>query len=778
MSSRLLPLLLILGSAIAFAQQKVEPFDLADVTLLDSPFKAAMERNRDYLLSLEPDRFLHNFRVIAGLPPKAPLYGGWEGPTTGAGRCLGHYLSALSLQFRATGDRRFKERIDYIVAELALCQQANGDGFLSAQEGVREAFAELAKGKGDALFKSRVPWYIQHKMLAGLRDACLLAGNEQAKQVLIRIGDWAVETTRALDEAQFQIMMQREVGGIQEAVADGYAISGDPRHLALAQRFYHRKAQDPIANGEDKLAGVHANTQVPKDLGAARLYELTGDERSRGMAEFFWDRVVHHHSYVMGGNSEHEHFGAPDELAAHLGTETAESCNTYNLLKLTRHLITWEPKVEQADYCERALYNHILASQEPRQGMFAYFISLKPGHFRIFSTPQDSFWCCVGTGMENHARYGESIYFHDVASLYVNLFIPSELTWKEKGVVVRQETRYPESGEMKFTLTCAKPVRFALRLRYPGWATPGFSVAVNGESIPVAAQAGSYVAIDREWRDGDRIEAHIPLGLRTEATPDDPKKIAILYGPLVLGGQFGTEGIEPPIPYALNQTDYAQVPDPEVPVLVTNDRPVESWVEPVTGRPLTFRTKGVGRPSDVTLVPFYQQYYERSAVYWDVFSDAQWKQREAVYLAEQERRRAFEARLVDDFRPGEQQSETDHHLAGERTASGVGTSGRKWRHATGGWFSFDMKVPSDAPVDLRCTYWGSDGGNRIFDILVDGARLTTEALKAEQPGQHIEKTYALPLELTRGKQTVTVRFQAQPENVAGGVFGCQVLRRD
>jgi DUF1680 family protein len=776
MSSLLLPLLLLFLSGTAFAQHAVEPFDLADVTLLDSPFKAAMERNRDYLLSLEPDRFLHNFRVIVGLPPKAPLYGGWEAPTTGAGRCLGHYLSALSLQFRATGDRRFKERIDYIVSELALCQQANRDGFLSAQEGVREVFTELAKGKGDALFKSRVPWYIQHKMLAGLRDAYQLAACGQAKEVLVRIADWAVETTRALDDTQFQIMMQREVGGIQEAFADVYAISGEPRHLALAQRFYHRKAQDPIASGEDKLAGVHANTQVPKYLGAARLYELTGDERSRRMAEFFWDRVVHHHSYVMGGNSEHEHFGPPDEIAAHLGTETAESCNTYNLLKLTRHLITWEPKVEQADYCERALYNHILASQEPRQGMFAYFISLKPGHFRIFSTPHDSFWCCVGTGMENHTRYGESIYFHDAANLYVNLFIPSELRWKEKGVVVRQETNYPESGTVKLKLGCAKPVRFALKLRYPGWAAAGFRATVNGEAVTVDALPGSYVAIDREWHDGDTVEADIPLRLRVEPTPDDPKKIAILYGPLVLGGQLGTEGI--PIPYALNQTDYAQVPDPEVPVLVTDDRPVESWIEPVPGQSLTFRTKGVGRPNDVTLVPFYRQYYERSAVYWDVFTQAQWKQREAIYLAEQERRRVFEARIVDDFRPGEQQSETDHHLGGERTASGTGTSGRKWRHATGGWFSFDMKVPADAAADLLCTYWGGDGGNRTFDILIDGQRLTTEALKAELPGKHIEKTYALPVELTRGKNSVTVRFEARPENVAGGVFGCRTLRRE
>ena len=760
-----------IAPAIAF---HAEPFDLADVRLLDSPFRQAMERNRDYLLSLEPERFLHNFRKIAGLEPRAPIYGGWESPTTGAGRCCGHYLSALALQYRATGDARFKERIDYLVAELALCQKANGGGYLSAQEGLREAFAELAAGKGDALMKSRVPWYIQHKMFAGLRDAYWLAGNAQAKEVLRGLADWAVEITKALDDAQFQIMLEKEFGGIQETLADAYAITGDPRHLALANRFYHKKPQDAVASREDRLAGLHANTQIPKYLGAARIYELTGDEKSRGMTEFFWDRVVHHHSYVIGGNSEHEYFGEPDLLSTRLGTTTAETCNTYNLLKLTRHLFAWEPKVEYADYYERALYNHILASQEPRQGMFTYFVSLKPGHFKIYSTPFDSFWCCVGTGMENHAQYGASIYFRDAGSLFVNLFIPSELTWREKGVTVKQETRYPESGAIHFTVSCAKPARFAFKLRSPGWATPGLAVAVNDQPEPVAAAPGRYVTIEREWRDGDWIDAQIPLRLRTEATPDDPKKVAILYGPLVLGGQLGNDGL--PSPYARDQTEHTRTPDPDVPVLVTDGRPVAAWLEPVPGHPLTFRTKGVGRPRDVTLVPFHQQHYERYTVYWDLFSEADWKKREAIHLAEQEQQRALAARLVDEFRPGEQQSEADHHLRGEKTASGVGTSGRKWRHATGGWFAFDLKVLPDAPVDLVCTYWGSDGGNRIFDILVDDTLVTTEALKAEKPGEHLQKTYALPAALTKGKRSIMVRFQATPDHVAGGLFGCQILR--
>ena len=606
------------GGAVQPVLVAAESFDLRDVRLLESPFRQAMDLNGRYLLSLEPDRFLCYFRTNAGLKPKAQAYGGWEAPDSGAGRCLGHYLSALSLQFRSSGDSRFRERVDYIVSELALCQQPNG--LLTAQAGVKAAFAELAKGKGDALRNSRVPWYIQHKMCAGLRDAYVLTGSDEAKVVLIRMSDWAVEVTRALDETQFQLMLEQEHGGMREVLADVYTMTGNEKYLDLANRFSHTKIIAPLETGRDELPGLHANTQIPKLTGSARIYELTGDAKERDAAAFFWDCVVHHHSYAIGGDSDDEHFGPPDQLSRHLTAVTCETCNTYNMLKLTRHLFAWKPEVAYADFYERALYNQILASQEPGAGMFTYFVSLKPGHFRTYSTPTNSFWCCVGTGMENHAQYGNSIYFHGGDNLFVNLFIPSELTWKEKHIVMRQETRYPESDGVTFTLACPQPVQFTLNLRYPGWALPGLEIRINSEAVATSAKPGSFVLLRRLWHNGDKIEVKIPMGLRTETLADDPSKIAIFFGPLVLGGELGTEGL-PESLEARDQGMFRKVPDPEVPTLATGHKPIELWLKPVANQSLTFRTEGVGRPNDVTLVPFYREYYERYTVYWNVLNE-------------------------------------------------------------------------------------------------------------------------------------------------------------
>ncbi len=462
----------------------------------------------------------------------------------------------------------------------------------------------------------RVPWYIQHKMFAGLRDAYLLAGSAKARTVLLKMADWACAVTKGLSDAQFQTMLETEFGGMQEVLADIYAFSGDERFLDLARRFHHRKAEARIDGGRDDLAGTHANTQIPEYIGAARLYELTGNPRDRQLAEAFWDRVANHHSYVNGGNSDHEHFQEPDKLSRNLSPLTAETCNVYNMLKLTRHLFAWQPKVAYADFYEKALYNQILASQDPRQGMFTYYLTLTPGHSRVFSTPLDSFWCCVGTGMENHAQYGESIYFHDTDGIYVNLFIPSQLRWKEKGLVLRQETRYPENGSLRFTMNCAKPVRLALRIRHPGWADKELALSVNGRPVAVSSAPGEYAVVDRLWHDGDAIEARIPFGLRTEAMPDDARRIAILYGPLVLGGRLDTDPEAAQPIYTSNPAAPLKEATAEVPTLAVAGRPVSQWVEPVAGQPLTFRTKGAGRPRDVVLVPFYSQYYEHSAIYW------------------------------------------------------------------------------------------------------------------------------------------------------------------
>jgi DUF1680 family protein len=601
----------------------VELFDLSEVKLLDSPFKQAMDLNASYLLSLEPDRFLHYFRVNAGLKPKGPAYGGWEAPTTGAGRCLGHYLSSLSLQYRASGDSRFKERVDYVVSELAICQQTNG--FLSAQTNLAEAFAVLAVGHGDALLKSRVPWYIQHKMFAGLRDAFCLTGNQQARQILIRLADWAVAVTANLTREQFQTMLKQEYGGMLEVLVDVYALTGDRKYLELARRFQDDATFSPLGAKMDKLAQKHANTMIPKLTGAVRLYELTGDAPERAAAEYFWNEVVDHHTYAFGGNSDREHFGPPDQLP--LSTQTAETCNTYNMLKLTRHLFRLGPDVKYGDYYERALYNQILASQEPKQGMFTYFVSLKPGHFKTYSTPFDSFWCCVGTGMENHTQYGNGIYYHDTNNLYVVLYIPSQLTWPAKNVTIRQETDYPASGDMRFTLKCAKPASFGFKFRYPSWAALGMAIKVNGQAIKLDTHPGEFASVERAWKNDDKVQVQFPVNLRAESSAGSPTIKAFFFGPLLLAGDLGTNNLPAPIAYARDQCQYCDFPDPKVPVLVMDDRPLENWMKPVAGEPLTFRTVNAGRPADVTLRPFYQLHYQRYTVYWDVLSPGQWQNR-------------------------------------------------------------------------------------------------------------------------------------------------------
>ena len=756
--------------------EKVTSFDLADVRLLPGPFQQARERDTAYLLSLESDRLLHNFRTEAGLDAKAPIYGGWENSGI-AGHILGHYLSAVSMDYRATGDPRLKQRVDYIVGELAVCQEKNGNGYISATPDGKAMFADIASGKGDGAMRGWVPWYTMHKVLAGLRDAYLYADSIQAKDVLVKLSDWVIATTANLSDDQWQIMLGQEHGGMNEALADVYALTGEQKYLDVSHKFYHKAVLDPLTRREDDLTGLHGNTQIPKLIGLARLYELTGDAKDRTAAEFFWDRVVNTRSYVIGANSDDEHFDAPGKLSAHLGPGAAETCNTYNMLKLTRHLFEWTASPVYADFYERALYNHILASQDPKQGMMTYYVSLKPGHFKTFSSPTESFWCCVGTGMENHVKYGDSIYFHDAESLYVNLFIPSELKWHAKGLNVKQETQFPEKDTTRLTLTCAHPVSAALKIRVPAW-TRGMKVAVNGKAQKINPTPSSYVILHGPWKNGDTVDITLPMHLHSEAMSDDPNKIAILYGPVVLAGQLGEAGINAPMPYATgDQFAYSGVSDPHVPVLLTDGKPLDTWIKPMAGQPLTFQTVGVGRPNDVTLKPFNTTYFSRYTIYWDTFTPEGWKQREAKYQAERDRQQALEARTVDRMGIGEQQPEVDHKLQSERSSSGP-LGEKRWRDAAdGGWFSFTLKVLPDAAQDLVCTYWGGDTGNRVFDVLVDGTKVASQTLNQDKPGEFFDVTTPLPAALLTGKTVITVRFQAKPGSMAGGLFGCRIVKR-
>lgn len=598
---------------------RASSFDLADVRLLGGPFRRAQELDAKYMLRLEPDRMLHNFRVNAGLKPKAPVYGGWESQEPWVeirchGHTLGHYLSACAMMFAATGDGRFKRRSDYVVAELRECQESGGSGLVCAfPDGEKSLRAVL-----DAKRFVGVPWYTMHKISAGLRDAHLFTGSRAALDVLVKLSDWAVAFTRGLSDEQFQRMLGWEHGGMNEVLADVYALTGEKRFLTLAERFCHRALLEPLARSRDTLDGLHSNTQIPKVIGFNRLYELTGRGDYGAASRFFWRTVVERRTFATGGNGDFEHFFPPAEFLKHLSSaKTMETCCSHNMLRLTRSLFALEPSAAYADHYERALYNSILASQDPDSGMMTYFQPTRPGYLKLYCTPTDSFWCCTGSGMENHAKYGDSIYFRGQGGLYVNLFIPSALSWKEKGLTLTQTTRFPEHDRTRLRLNVRRPSRLTLNVRHPSWCD-AVRVSVNGRRHTTSGRPGGYVALNRTWRDGDTVEVHLPMTLRAEPLPGSPEVVAFLYGPVVLAGRLGRQGLTPGADIIVNERTYGDVLDEkvEVPVLAGDAKQVVSRIKPSAGEALTFRTTGIGRPRDVTLIPYYRIAHERYNLYW------------------------------------------------------------------------------------------------------------------------------------------------------------------
>jgi len=461
---------------------------------------------------------------------------------------------------------------------------------------------------------------------AGLLDAFWFADNEKALEVAKKYADWVYETTEDLTPSQWEHMLQTEYGGMSESMANLYQITGEKRYLELSQKFHDQAVLGPLADRKPILEGLHSNTQIPKAISAARRYQLLGVDSLKSIATYFWKRVINHHTFAPGGHGIGEYFRSPDSLASNLTASTMETCSTYNMLRLTRYLFTLDPSARYMDYYERGLYNHILTSQEPRRDMMTYLTSLRPGHFLTYSTPKKSFWCCVGTGMENHVKYGDTIYFKDNEDgLYVNLFIPSKLRWPQKGLTVQQETQFPVSEKTRLELELEESLEMPLRIRHPRWAE-GFTVRVNGEAVGVSSRPGSYLTVRRQWSDGDVIEVELPMELHVEALPDDQRKVAVLYGPVVLGGALGRKDMPKGGAYASDNTEFLDRPVPiDVPKIVADPSNVKAWVKPVDGRPLTFRTNDVGRPEDVTLRPFYQLNHQRYTIYWDLLTDAEWQ---------------------------------------------------------------------------------------------------------------------------------------------------------
>jgi DUF1680 family protein len=743
------------------------PFSLTDVKLLDGPFLHATELDAKTLLTYEPDRLLSRFYSEAGLKPKADPYMGWENETI-AGHSLGHYLSACSMMFQTTGDRLFLERVNYIVGELKYLQDIDGSGYLGAfPKGKKILSEEVAKGdirsQGFDLNGIWAPFYTEHKMMAGLRDAYRLCGNTTALEVERRFADWLDKVVSPLSDDQVQKMLRCEHGGINETLADLYADTKDQKYLRISKVFYQKAILDSLKQGKDVLPGKHCNTNIPKLIGLSRIYELTGDTSDRKAAQFFWRTVVYHHSYVTGGNGNEEYFGPEDKLRNRLGEGTTETCNVYNMLKLSEHLFEWEASPQVADFYERALFNHILSSQNPETGNVTYNLSLEMGGFKDFQDPF-SFTCCVGSGMENHSKYGKNIFYHNKNELFVFQYIASELIWKEKGTVVSQKTSFPEEQGSTFEFRCEKPARFTLQIRYPSWARNGIEISVNGITEKILNRPGVFIPVERTWKTGDKVEVHIPFSLRLEPMPDDSERVAVMFGPLVLAGDFGSI------------SDSAFKDPMYVPVMMTENRDPSTWMKPVEGKTNSFITVNTGRPRDVEFKPFYLTCNRRYSIYWDLFTEHEWENRKQAYTAEQARIKRIREAEIDFIQPGEMQSERNHNFKGEKSSAGK-FKDRGNRDSRGGWFSFDLKTIEGFPAALVVDYWGGFPGAKSFDILVNNKIIATENISNKKEGQFITEQYDIPQEILKGKSKITVMFQAKPGNMAGPVFGVRTIRK-
>jgi DUF1680 family protein len=742
------------------------PVPLTAVRLLPSDYATAVEVNRRWLHSLSAGRLLSQFRTYAGLKPKAPPYGGWEGDTI-AGHTLGHYLSALALMHEQTGDAECARRSAYLVGELAEIQARRGDGYVGALQRKRrdgtivdgqEIFPEIMRGDIRSgpfdLNGAWSPLYNVHKLFAGLLDTHRVFDDARAITLAQGLAAYLGRIFAALDDAQMEHLLACEYGGLNESFAELSARTNDRRWLALARRIYDHKMLDPLVRGEDRLAYFHANTQVPKLIGLARIHELDGSPEPRAAAQNFWTAVTRHHSYVIGGNSDREYFSPPDTIAENITEQTCEHCNTYNMLKLTRHLYGWQPDASLFDYYERAHLNHVMAAQNRKTGGFTYMTPLMSGAAREYSKPgEDAFWCCVGTGMESHAKHGDSIFWESGDTLFVNLYIPAELRWARSGGLIQLDTQYPIEGNARLTLAdLPRPKRFRIALRIPGWVDGPPEISVNDRPIRFARDKG-YAIVERVWRSGDQLDLNFPVRLRLEQAPGDPATVSVLHGPMVLAGDLGP----------------VSEPDAKIdPAMVGED--MLSHFHP-TGL-ATYRTSGLVRPADLDFVPFHAQAERRSAVYFRRFTDGAWAVEQARLAADRARDDDLALRSIDHVALGEETAEKGHGLT-SAISYPVSYRRRTGRDArSGGFFEFDAAT-GPGPLVLQATYWG-DENPREFDILIDGQRIATQRLSHDRPGEFFTVDYRVPAELIRGKRT-RVRFVPHDRNTAGPVFGVRLM---
>jgi len=791
----IITIFLALGT-IAIAQDKLyaDEFPLGDVTLLDGPLKKAQDLNVKTLLQYDCDRLLAPYRKEAGLEPKAPTYPNWDGLD---GHVGGHYLTAMALN-AALGNEECRRRMEYMISELQECADANnknhpdwGRGYVGGMPNSEKIWSTFKKGDFNIYFGSWAPFYNLHKMYAGLRDAWLYCGNEQACRLFLGFCDWAIDLTADLSDEQMERMLVNEHGGMNEVLADAYAITGEQKYLDVARRFSHRRLLTPMSQRQDCLDNMHANTQVPKVVGFERIAELSGDETYHDAGAFFWDIVTGERSLAFGGNSRREHFPSKEACTDFINDiDGPESCNTNNMLKLTEDLHRRNPEARFADYYELATFNHILSSQHPEHGGYVYFTPARPRHYRNYSAPNEAMWCCVGTGMENHGKYGQFIYTHVGDALYVNLFAASKLNWKEKGVVLRQETGFPYAETSRISIVQTPNfskkeggVGFPLLVRYPGWVKPGlFTVKVNGEPVNIISGPSSYVSIDRKWKAGDVVDITFPMHNSIKYLPNVPQYIALMHGPILLGMKTGTEDLAHLIADYSRFGQYAsgkKLPVNEAPILINNDiNAIADQLQPIEGKPLHFTlSTRMENPIRNEVMPFFEIHDSRYMIYWLALSENSYKGYLDDLARQEQERQELEARTVDKVQPGEQQPETDHRM--ETDDSYVGNSNDVfYRDARDGhYFSYLMQTNGRTDLSLRLKYWGvGEWKSHEFDILIDDVLVKEVNNTGKYRISEFKyETYPIPAELLQGKQQVRVKFVAKPRKQIGEIYEVRLV---
>ncbi len=806
----------------AFEQRVVhaQPVPLDRVRLTGGPLKRAQDVTAEYLLSLEPDRMMAGYRLRAGLEPKAEGYGGWDAVDSRqlTGHIAGHYLSGISYMYAATGDERFKQRADYLVAEMKTVQDKRGNGYLGAiidRQGTdgAEIMRQVSQGNirsgGFDLNGLWSPWYTLHKTYAGLRDAYRYTGNKTALEVEIKFAEWAASILDPMSDEQIQRMLNTEFGGMNEIMADLYADTGNKRWLELSYKFEHRAIVDPLKRHIDNISGVHANTTIPKLIGSADRFGYIGRGEDIMAAGFFFDQVAHHHTFATGGNSMGENFPLTDQLAVSMGSRGNETCNIYNMRKLTERLFAFCPDVHYADFLERIVFNHLLGSIDLETGATCYMVPVG-GNRREYADMQRSFTCCHGSGMETHAMHAMGIYYEMGDKLWVNLYAPSTVDWQSQGARLNVTTDLPlgQTATIKVSLPQAKELTLALRR--PHWAREGFVAKVNGQVVaepqveaedqtrggrgymrrgrrgPAGPPVSDYVVLTRTWRDGDAVELTIPKTLRTEATPDDDNRMAILWGPLVLAPQADEmmAGDETQRPAGRRRGGRrGRGSSAGLPVIVTQAESVSEWLEPVSGEPGAFVAAGVGHRAtnpqqtyDVRFMPFYASHQQASFAYVDVLDPNEWVVRVET-VTEEQRQRQLDAITVGYADAGEMQGErdTNYRSSTDRPVESLGV--RHGRAGTG-WFSFEMPVEADEPMALLVTLNSSQQDGASFEIQVDGTRVATQSVVDRAASGFYDVRIPLPANLLAGKESITVRFRSTGDGRIPTVFDVRTIRAD